>query len=469
MISIVDTQVGNIASVCSALKSLELEYQLITEPAGLKNANQILIPGVGSFGTGMKNLNAAGFADILREKIQAGTPTLAICLGMQLLCDGSEEAPGVKGLGIIPGVCTALPDTVRVPQLGWNQVTDGICDELSGPCHVAYANSFALPDIERAWMPSFTTYGDRFVAAVYRNGLLACQFHPELSGSYGLSLISEWMDLCGGQRSIDKNAATTSASSRSPDLDSSTIRIIPCLDVAHGRTVKGIRFENLRDTGDPAELAARYESEGADEVVVLDITASPDGAKTQLATVRNVRERLHIPLTVGGGIRSVRDASAVLSAGADKISVNSAAVCNPGLIRELATAFGRQCVVVAIDTRRASGTWEVLINGGRNTTPLNTVTWAVEAEKLGAGEILLTSWDKDGTRDGADIELMESVSASVSIPVICSGGIGSAHDASKAIAAGAGAVLAASIFHDKDYSISSFKQELNLTGIPVRL
>jgi imidazole glycerol-phosphate synthase subunit HisF len=463
MISIVDTGISNIASVRSALRHLGLAFQLISDPDQLRLADRILLPGVGSFDTGMRNLNRNGLTGVLSDKIVTGTPTLAICLGLQLLCDGSDEAPGVPGLGVIPGVCRALPDSVRIPQQGWNHVTGGICEDLTGPGFVAYANSFALPAIGEDWRPSFTTYGEQFVAAVYRDGLFACQFHPELSGSYGLGLIKAWMN------GIDEHQDDRVNPGPDSESISSTVRVIPCLDVAHGRVVKGIRFENLRDAGDPAELAARYESEGADEVVLLDITASPGGVDTQLDTVRRVREQLHIPLTIGGGIRSLKDATNVLASGADKISVNSAAVLNPELITELSGAFGRQCIVVAIDTRRSEGGWEVLINGGRVATDLSATAWAVEAANRGAGEILLTSWDKDGTLEGPDIELMESVSSAVSIPVVCSGGIGTAEDASRAVCAGADAVLAASIFHDRAYSIDNFKTELNDLGVVVRL
>ncbi len=468
MISIVDTGVCNIASIRSALDSIGLGYKLVSDPVELAIADRILLPGVGSFETGMNNLNERGLTAPLREKILAGTPTLAICLGMQLLCEGSDEAPGVSGLGIIPGYCVALPDTVRIPQQGWNRVTGGICEKLSGPGYVAYANTFVLPAVDESWSPSYTYYGEQFVASLYRAGLLACQFHPELSGEYGLNLIRAWMTLQSDRPITPPSGTPLETDTQNPC--GSTIRIIPCLDVAGGRVVKGIRFQNLRDSGDPAELAARYELEGADEIVLLDIAASPERESTALETVKRVRKKLHIPLTIGGGIRSLSDASTVLSCGADKISINSAAVQNPDLIEELSAAFGRQCIVVAIDTRRSSNdSWEVLVNGGRATTPWDAVSWSIEAENRGAGEILLTSWDKDGTREGPDIELLEAVSSSVSIPVICSGGIGSVKDAVSAVSAGAAAVLAASIFHDKDYSINNFKAELSLSDIPVRL
>ncbi|MCH8276813.1 MAG: imidazole glycerol phosphate synthase subunit HisF [Bacteroidetes bacterium] len=246
-------------------------------------------------------------------------------------------------------------------------------------------------------------------------------------------------------------------------------RIIPCLDVRDGRVVKGIRFQNLRDAGDPAELAARYEAQGADEIVVLDIAAAPRGLETRLDTVRHIREKIHIPLTVGGGVRTVEDAHRLLKAGADRISVNTAAVNDPTLLRRLADAFGSQCITLAIDARRSGESWEVLIVGGRESAGLNAVEWARAAEETGAGEILLTSWDRDGTRSGADIELISAVSESVHIPVIASGGIGSVEDSEQAIKAGAAAVLAASIFHDGDRVVKDLKNYLKESGIAVRI
>jgi imidazoleglycerol phosphate synthase cyclase subunit len=247
-------------------------------------------------------------------------------------------------------------------------------------------------------------------------------------------------------------------------------RLIPCLDVQDGRVVKGVRFQNLRDAGDPAEQAARYEAQGADEVVILDIAASPAGRGTQLETVRRVRDALRIPLTVGGGVRTVVDARQLLAAGADKISVNTAAVQRPALLGELAQAFGCQCVVLAIDARRIGGDerWEVLVRGGRDAALHDAVAWAREGERLGAGEILLTSWDRDGTRAGHDVELLRAVAGAVRVPVIASGGVGTRDHVASAFAAGADAVLAASVFHDGDDTVSGIKADLAVRGIRVR-
>ena len=251
-----------------------------------------------------------------------------------------------------------------------------------------------------------------------------------------------------------------------------TKRIIPCLDVKDGRVVKGINFTNLRDAGNPAEVAEAYDREGADEVVFLDINASADSRATQLEWVRQVASRVFIPFTVGGGIRTVEDFKVLLREGADKISVNSAAIMNPSLIADAADKFGSQCVVVAIDAkRRADGSgWNIYKNGGRVDVGKDAVEWALEAERLGAGEILLTSMDGDGTKEGYDLELTKAIAESVKIPVIASGGAGKLEHFYDALTyAKAEAVLAASLFHYKELEIRQVKAYLWEKGISVRL
>jgi cyclase len=249
-------------------------------------------------------------------------------------------------------------------------------------------------------------------------------------------------------------------------------RVIPCLDVTNGRVVKGVNFVNLTDEGDPVELAERYVAEGADEITFLDITASSDNRATMLDVVRRTAEHVFVPLTVGGGIRSVADMRAALRAGADKVSVNTAAVDRPELIDECAAAFGSQCVVLAVDARRIDGEprWEVVVHGGRTPTGLDAVEWITEAVRRGAGEILLTSMDRDGTKDGYDLELLEAVRNAVSVPVIASGGAGTIAHCVEALQPGrADAVLAASIFHRKEIDIADLKVGLAAAGIPARI
>jgi imidazole glycerol-phosphate synthase subunit HisF len=248
-------------------------------------------------------------------------------------------------------------------------------------------------------------------------------------------------------------------------------RIIPCLDVTEGRVVKGVRFKELRDAGDPAELAAAYDAEGADEIVFLDITASSDARKILLDAVERTADQVFIPLTVGGGVRSVEDMAELLTHGADKVSVNTAALADPDLITRCAEVFGSQCVVLAIDARKHPDGWgwDVFSHGGRQATGHDAVEWAALGERLGAGEILLTSMDQDGTENGYDIELVRAVSSAVRLPVIASGGAGSVQHMYDALTeGGAEAALAASIFHFGELSISNVKKELAAMGLEVR-
>jgi cyclase len=249
------------------------------------------------------------------------------------------------------------------------------------------------------------------------------------------------------------------------------VRVIPCLDVDAGRVVKGVNFVGLRDAGDPVELARRYDDQGADELTFLDITASSDQRETTYEMVRRTAEQVFIPLTVGGGVRSVPDVDALLRAGADKVGVNTAAIARPELLAEIAERFGRQVLVLSVDARRAPGTdsgFEVTTHGGRHGTGIDAVDWARRAADLGAGEILLNSMDADGTEDGYDLELIRLVRAAVSVPVIASGGAGKAADFAPAVQAGADAVLAASVFHFGQLTVGAVKDALRTAQIPVR-
>ncbi|MFN2557454.1 MAG: imidazole glycerol phosphate synthase subunit HisF [Nitriliruptorales bacterium] len=256
------------------------------------------------------------------------------------------------------------------------------------------------------------------------------------------------------------------------EADRLAVRVIPCLDVDAGRVVKGIRFIELRDAGDPVELAAIYDAEGADELVFLDITASAEDRETMVDVVARTAEEVFIPLTVGGGVRSTADVRRMLRAGSDKVALNTAAVRRPQVLSEAADAFGAQCVVAAIDARRTSTrqlAWEVYVHGGRTPTGVDAVEWAAECEARGAGEILLTSMDRDGTKAGFDLELLAAVAAAVNVPVIASGGAGTAAHLVEAVrVGGASAVLAASIFHFGELRIAEVKEEMAEAGLPVR-
>ncbi len=247
-----------------------------------------------------------------------------------------------------------------------------------------------------------------------------------------------------------------------------TVRIIPCLDVDAGRVVKGIQFQGLTDAGAPDELAEAYEGQGADEIVMLDVSATPQGRSTQVDTVRKIRARLAIPLTVGGGVRRPADAEALLNAGADKVGVNTAAVKTPQLVGELAERFGSQCTVIAVDARGKGDGWEVVVRSGKENTGIDAIDWMREVVDRGAGEILLTSWDRDGTKAGYNLPLLRAASEAVGVPIIASGGAAGPQHLVEALQAGADAVLAASIFHYGEYTVAERKGALAEAGLPVR-
>ena len=415
---IVDSRVANLASIAGAFRRLNATITVTADPGVVRGAARLVLPGVGAFGAGMAALRARGLDTVIRDVAARGTPLLGVCLGMQMLCDASDETPGVAGLGIIAGTCRRLPANVRIPHLGWNRVTPEPEARLLSPGVAAFANSYALREGPAGWTTAWTTHGVPFIAALERGPTIACQFHPELSGAYGAALLERWLT-----GKIVRPPRAAPATDASPGL---LRRIIPCLDVKDGRVVKGIRFQDLRDAGDPAEQAARYEAQGADEIVILDVAASAEGRDTQVETVRRVRAAIRIPLTVGGGVRSV------------------------------------------VDARRAAEGWEVLVIGGREIARPDAVAWARDGESLGAGEILLTSWDRDGTRAGHDLDLLRAVSDAVRVPVIASGGVGTRAHVAAAFAGGADAVLAASVFHDGDDTVDGIKADLAVRGIRVR-
>jgi len=474
-VAIIDSGVANLAAVESALTALGVEYSITADPKAVLEASHAVLPGVGRFSAGLETLRRDGLDEAVQEVHERGTPLLAVCLGMQMLGGGSDESPDTPGLGIVSGRFRRLPDTVRVPHLGWNQVS---ADEGSGlpSGTAAFANSYYLPKPPNGWSAAWTTHGTTFVSMLAQGRTLACQFHPELSGPFGMGLIRHWLSgkLPGQAGAGDGEVATGQGSPRTHEGKARAVwrevapRIVPCLDVKDGRVVKGIQFQNLRDAGDPAGQAGEYERQGADEIVILDIGASAEGRETQRETVRAVRRRIHIPLTVGGGVRSVDDARGLLAAGADKVSVNTAAVRDPSLLERLSQAFGTQCVVLAIDARRLGDSWDTLVVGGREATGIDAIEWGREGTRLGAGEILLTSWDRDGTRAGCDVELLEAMREVVEVPVIASGGIGTPDDVATAFRAGADAVLAASVFHDGDLTVGQIKTYVSEQGLAVR-
>jgi cyclase len=353
---------------------------------------------------------------------------------------------------------------------GAEKSLEEICDSLWGlPCPAVLVTDverdgmLSGPNLELArkvasvsGLPALLSGGVRALA-----DLVAARRVPEIGGVIvgralyeGAFTVEEALAACGGGLSGPTGLAR---------------RVIPCLDVAAGRVVKGVRFQDLVDQGDPAESALRYALQGADEIVFLDIGAAPEERDTELAWVRRTAEQVFVPLTVGGGVRSEDDARRLLLSGADKVGINSAAVERPELIASLARRFGSQCVVLSVDARRRNGGWEVVTRGGRHPTGLDALDWIVQGVERGAGEILLTSIDCDGTQGGYDLDLLAAVTGRVRVPVIASGGAGTPEHLAQALAAGAAAVLAASIFHQGTWTVAGVKRALGAAGFPVRL
>lgn len=473
---ILPTGVANTASVLAAFRRLGASPRLSESLADARAAGHVVLPGVGSFGAAMQRLHALGLVEPLRERIAANRPTLAVCVGLQVLAEASDESPGVAGLGVLPATVRRFPSSVRVPQFGWNRVTAPAGSGLLASGSAYFANSYRLADVpaprpgsgQASWRGALSDHGGPFVAALERGRVLACQFHPELSGAWGLELLGRWLE----GSSVVSDAPDPRA--RGTGL---ARRIVPCLDVRDGRVVKGVRFQGLADAGDPAELAAAYEAQGADELVLLDVSATPEGRKTAHETVRRVRARLSIPLSVGGGVRSGDDAGRLLDAGADKVGVNTAAVRDPHVLTEIAERFGRQCAVLALDAARrpacpeqgrGEASWEVVVLSGKERTGMDAIAWAKQAVEAGAGEILLTSWDRDGTRLGYDLALTAAVAAAVPVPVIASGGADSPQHLLEGLQCGADAVLAASIFHYGEHTVAGVKDVLAAAGLEMR-
>jgi len=475
-VTIIDSGVANLASIRAALERLGLSVEVTDRPEAVRRAKRVVLPGVGSFARAMEALRSRDLETEILRVDDDGRPLLAICLGQQLLTQSSEESPGVAGLGLIDIATELLPETARTPHLGWNGVepirpTDGgACAPLAAG-YAAFAHSYAVLETPPGWQSAISFHGALpFVAALSRGRTLACQFHPELSGRYGQAVLQRW--------AFGPSSSTPASDpSRSGEGGRGVcVRLVPCLDVLDGRVVKGVQFQGLRDSGDPAARAELYAKQGADEIVLLDIGASPNSRGNQLETVRAVRRSLDIPLTVGGGVREEADGRALLSAGADKLAVNTAAIARPELLSELVDAFGSQAVVLAVDVRRrpsienGSGPptdWELLVNGGRRAVAIEPIAWLRIAAEAGVGEILLTSWDRDGTGRGPDQALLAAARDAIDLPIIYSGGLGTVEHFATAFQGGADAALAASIFHDDSSSVGEVKSFLRQRGVEV--
>jgi len=477
MIGLIDYGAGNLFSVRTAVERIGRCIKIVAEPADLSGVDRLILPGVGQFGAAAERLKAGGLFDALKSWAESRRPLLGICLGLQLLFEESEE-DGLRnpGLGIFRGRVVPLCGP-RLLHMGWNAVVPRDAAAPIAPGFYYFVHGFAPQAADRDDVLAESRFGNAaFPAAVGRGSVLGIQFHPEKSGSAGLAFLARWAGgkfdgegpIENGGDEVDGRSAEIFPG-RLLTSPAPAVRIIPCLDMDDGRVVKGVRFANLRDAGDPVERARQYGSQGADELCFLDVGATWKSRRTLLQVVERVAREVFIPLTVGGGLRSAEDIREALSAGADKVSLGTAAFENPALLCEAAERFGRQCLVVSIDAKANKGGWNVTTHGGRHNRKTDAAAWAAEAEAAGAGEILLNSIDRDGTGLGYDLELLRRVRTAVRLPVIASGGGETPAQAWEAVRKGkADAVLLASVLHDGRRTISQFKNHLHEKGVFIR-
>jgi imidazole glycerol phosphate synthase glutamine amidotransferase subunit len=474
-IALIDYGAGNLTSVKKALAAIGAAVVVPTSPDDLRASAGIIVPGVGHF-RATRALDDRWRAAI-HAQLRDERPLLGICLGMQWLFEGSDEAPEIPGFGLLTGRCHHLASRElrsraeglpKVPHVGWNAVRPvGPSWILSGVARNAQAyftHSYAAAPTGDCVATTSDT-GTIFASVVERDAVVGVQFHPEKSSDAGMTILKNFIARCHGE-----HVGSRSLPRETRDWTRPSKRIIACLDVRDGHVVKGVNFDGLRAAGDPVELARRYNVEGIDELVILDITATLERRRALADTIRGVARELFIPLAVGGGIHTEDDAAAAVEAGADKVSLNTAALAEPQLITRIANRYGSQAVIIAIDAKREGDRYAVYARSGRTSTDRDAVGWAREAEERGAGEVLLTSIDRDGTKAGFDCAMTAAVSSAVSIPVIASGGAGTLDHFVDVFTEGrADAALAASIFHDSETGIRTLKHHLRERQIPVRL
>ena len=522
-VTLLDYGAGNVRSVVNALKALGAEVRPVERPEDILSAERLVFPGVGNFGSIMRALHERGFVEPLREYLRQNRPFLGICLGLQVLFEGSEEAPGVAGLGVFPGFVRRFRVGLSVPHIGWNGVKarkpSPLFNGLSGEEKFYFVHSYYVEPADAGLVLTTTDYGLEFASAVQHGNIVAVQFHPEKSGRAGLRFLQNFLE--GADKAV--------LPPKIPERTRLARRIIACLDVRsddEGRLVvtKGLQYDvreggRVRDMGDPVELAHRYYLEGADEITFLNITGFRDFPlkdMPMLEVLRRTSEKVFVPLTIGGGIRDFTDrdgthytalevAGAYFRAGADKVSIGSDAVyiveeylktgkaSGKSSIETISRVYGRQAVVISIDPKRCYVTspsetphpvieteipgpngerycwFQCTVKGGREVRDVDAVTLAKVCEELGAGEILLNSIDRDGTNQGYDLELIRAVKEAVSIPVIASSGAGRVEHFYQVFAkTEAEAALAAGIFHRREVEIPEVKKYLHEKGIEVR-
>ncbi len=487
MLTLIDYGAGNLTSVRLALESLGCEAVVTSDPNVVRRASRVIFPGVGAAASAMRNLERRGLVPALCEVLQRGVPFFGICLGTQILLDSSEEDGGTDVLGRLRGRAKLFrPDDARykVPQMGWNELHQvqrhPVLEGVPQDSDFYFVHSYYPAPDDPADVIGTTTYGGTtFASMIGRGNLVATQFHIEKSGEAGLRILKNFTRWDGRWDAAEIPNDTFPPGERETSAGRKIFpvkrRIIPCLDVIDRRVTKGVRFQNNVDLGEPVALAREYYEGGADELVVYDITASAQQRKIDIGMVREVARAIHIPFAVGGGIATLDDMAEVLDAGAEKISINSLAVANPGIIAEGSRAFGRQCVVLGMDPvanpdrdRFPSG-FEVTVRGFRERTGLDALEWARRCEQLGVGEIVVNSVDRDGTRAGFELEITGRIAESVRIPVVASGGAGNAsHLVEVFLETQVSAAIIAGILHTGEYTIAGLKKEIAASGVALR-
>ncbi len=478
-VTIVDYGMGNLSSVARAFGSLHAKVTVTDQPAEIEQAEKLVLPGVGAFGEGMNNLQRRGLIDPLKRKVRSeGTPFLGICLGMQLLAKESLEHGRHEGLGWVPGTVQPFQNNgagLKTIHIGWDEVRPVKPNVLfSGLKRVPYfyfVHQYHMVCQDNGPVCATSSYGAPFTSAIQQGNILGVQFHPEKSQEAGLGLLKNFLqwNLSSGSEELTQ---FPESGSKNP-----TVRLIPTLLYRKGRLTKTVKFQTLesgirRDVGDPVKAPMVYDAQLSDELIFLDFRATVEnrGVEQLAQAISQVSGSIFMPLTAGGGIRSTDDIRKLLLAGADKVAINSAAFSDRRLIPNTAKIFGSQCIVASIDVRQMpNGGYEVFTQSGTTPTGLDPVTWARQLEQDGAGEILLTSIDRDGTLEGYDLQLIKRVAEAVKIPVIASGGAGKFQDLVEGITQSkASAVAAASIFHFRDLSPIKAKAFMRRSGLPVR-
>lgn len=530
MITLLDYGAGNVRSVRNAIRKLGFEVQDVARPEDILTAEKLIFPGVGNFGVVMERLQRDGYVQPLIERIQQDLPTLGICVALQTLFEGSEESPGVAGLGIIPGQVRRFTDpTLSVPQIGWNDIrlqqeSPYLFDYEGEKLYFVHSYRAIVEESNRDWILAVTHYGAEFISAVAKGNIIATQFHPEKSGEPGLRILRNFLQ--GANVKVGPGTSKKHVTQKPTQIAK---RIIACLDVRsndNGDLVvtKGDQYDvreegEVRNLGKPVELARRYYTEGADEITFLNITGFRDFPmkdQPMLEVLKQTSENVFVPLTIGGGIKEFTDtdgryysaldvASEYFRSGADKVSIGSDAVyaveeflktgCSTGktAIEQISLVYGAQAVVISVDPRRVyvhspddtthktiktvvpgpdgeEYCWyQCTVRGGREGRDVDAVQLVQVCEKLGAGEVLLNCIDKDGTNSGFDLELINLVKSAVTIPVIASSGAGNAEHFTEVFReTGVEAALAAGIFHRREVAVSEVKAAVAAAGIEIR-